>query len=97
MYALDCTYDTIFLHHNGAHGVNSWNWTFEDGDTRNTQSPIKVYSLFGQKTVNLKVSNGVCEAEHTENILLDNTLTAAFTIGTPVLCPLDMATLPTRA
>ncbi|WP_346318968.1 gliding motility-associated C-terminal domain-containing protein [Chitinophaga sp. YIM B06452] len=94
---LDCTYDTIFLHHNGAHGVNSWNWTFEDGDTRNTQSPIKVYSLFGQKTVNLKVSNGVCEAEHTENILLNNTLTAAFTIGTPVLCPLDMATFTNQS
>lgn len=94
---LDCTYDTIFLHHNGAHGVNSWNWTFEDGDTRNTQSPIKVYSLFGQKTVNLKVSNGVCEAEHAENILLNNTLTAAFTIGTPVLCPLDMATFANQS
>ncbi len=94
---LDCTYDTIFLRHNGAHGVNSWNWTFEDGDTRNTQSPIKVYSLFGQKTVSLKVSNGVCEAEHTENILLDNTLTAAFTIGTPVLCPLDMATFTNQS
>ncbi|MBO9150748.1 gliding motility-associated C-terminal domain-containing protein [Chitinophaga sp. GCM10012297] len=89
---LDCVYDTIFLHHDGAHGVNTWNWSFEDGDTRTEQSPVKVYTVFGQKTATLKVSNGVCEAEHTENILLDNTLIAAFTIGTPVLCPLDLAT-----
>ncbi|MGN6508233.1 MAG: gliding motility-associated C-terminal domain-containing protein, partial [Chitinophaga sp.] len=88
---LDCVYDTIFYHHDGAHGVNSWLWAFEDGDTLREQSPIKAYTVFGQKTATLKVSNGVCEAEHTENILLNNTLTAAFTIGTPVLCPLDMA------
>lgn len=88
---LDCVYDTIFLQHNGAHGVNNWQWSFEDGSTMTGQAPEKVYTVFGAKTVTLSVSNGVCQDEHTERILLDNELKADFTINTPVLCPLDMA------
>lgn len=88
---LDCVYDTIFLRHDGAHGVNDWKWSFEDGTSMTGPAPEKVYTVFGMKTVKLTVSNGVCTDEHTRQILLDNELKADFTVNTPVLCPLDMA------
>lgn len=88
---LDCEYDTIFLQHDGAHGVNDWKWSFEDGSVMTGAAPEKVYSVFGMKTVKLVVSNGVCSDEHSRQILLDNELKAEFTVNTPVLCPLDMA------
>jgi len=94
---LDCVYDTIFLEHDGAHGVNNWKWSFEDGTTMTTRAPEKVYTVFGQKTVKLEVTNGVCTDDHTESILLNNTLKAEFLVNTPVLCPLDMASFTNQS
>lgn len=88
---LDCVYDTIFLQHNGAHGANNWRWSFEDGSTLSGQRVEKVYTVFGEKTVRLDVSNGVCVDSSTEKIFLRNTLKAEFEVNTPILCPLDMA------
>lgn len=90
--SLDCVYDTIFLEHDGAHGVTDWQWSFEDNTTATGRTYDKVYTVFGQKTVQLQVTNGVCSATHTEPILLDNVLKAEFAMSVPVLCPLDMAT-----
>lgn len=89
---LDCVYDTIFLEHDGARGVTDWQWSFEDNTTATGRTYDKVYTIFGQKTVQLQVTNGVCSATHTEPILLDNELKAGFAMSVPVLCPLDMAT-----
>lgn len=89
---LDCVYDRIFLEHDGARGVTDWQWSFEDNTSAGGRTYEKVYTVFGQKTVQLQVTNGVCSAQHTEQILLDNELKAAFAMSAAVLCPLDMVT-----
>ncbi|MGX5820381.1 T9SS type B sorting domain-containing protein [Chitinophaga lutea] len=89
--SLDCVFDTIFLQHDGAHGVNSWKWTSDDGLSSQAQNPQLVYTEFGLKNIRLEVTNGVCTDDYSEPILLDNTLKAQFIVQTPILCPLDMA------
>lgn len=89
---LDCDRDTIFLEHDGAHGVTDWQWSFENNTTATGRTYNKVYSVFGQKTITLKVTNGVCSAQHVEPVLLDNELQAGFVMSQDVLCPLDMVT-----
>ena len=38
--------------------INSWSWTFGDGNTSNVQSPVHVYSAAGTYEVCLTVQNG---------------------------------------
>ena len=85
-----CKTDTIVFAHNGDNGVNSWEWTFDDGVKKSSQSTIMYYSVFGDKNVSLVVSNGVCADTVNTVITLDNTLKASF--DAPVdLCPEDVA------
>lgn len=89
---LNCDYDTIALRHNGAHGVNSWRWFYDNNkDSSHRQNPLKIYSKFGMKQVQLIVSNGFCSDTSSQSIDLHNTLEAAFTILSDTLCPNEMA------
>jgi len=87
-----CKTDTVIFSHNGNHGVNNWQWTFDNQTPRDAQSTIMYYSNFGEKAISLIVSNGVCTDSTNATILLDNTLVAAFDVSSD-LCPEDMATI----
>jgi gliding motility-associated-like protein len=88
-----CTADTVYYHHNAAHGVNSWQWAFDDLTYSSLQHPVKTYTTFTDKTVQLIVSNGVCTDSSTTIVHLDNLLDAAFTVSTDSLCPGDAVTI----
>jgi len=94
---LDCEYDTLRLNHPGNNGVNSWQW-YSDGDAFSTeQNPIKAYSIFGQHTIKLTVSNGTCSDSVTTGILLDNELKAEFSASADILCPQDAVTFTNQS
>ena len=86
-----CRSDTVSFHHDGAYGVNSWQWTLDNSIVSSLQNPTYVYSTFGTKQVTLIVSNGQCRDSVTQDVVVSNQpLQAAFTA--PVyLCPEDEA------
>jgi len=85
-----CKNDTLLCFHNGANGVNQWNWNFNNEASSILQNPSHIFTRFGSKQIGLSVSNGVCKDSTAVTILLDNELKAAF--GYPeVLCPEDKA------
>ncbi|WP_231940383.1 T9SS type B sorting domain-containing protein [Filimonas lacunae] len=88
---LHCTIDSVVLSHNGANGVNQWNWYYDGNDSSKLQNPVKVYKVFGTKNIKLVVSNGVCSDSSTRQVVLTNVLKAAFSIQPDTLCPNDQA------
>jgi gliding motility-associated-like protein len=85
-----CKFDTVVFNHNGANGVNQWNWNFSNEGSSTVQNPTYIFRSFGNKTVQLAVSNGICKDTSATTIALDNALKAAF--GYPeILCPEDKA------
>lgn len=87
---LGCVYDTVKYFHNGANGVNSWQWTFDDQPPSTLQNPIVYYTVFGTKETQLIVSNGTCSDTSKATVFLRNTLKAGFE-GTEFVCPNDKA------
>ena len=85
-----CNSDTIAFVHDGANGVNNWNWTFDNSSTSNLQNVINFYSVFGIKQAKLVVSNGVCTDSFTAKIDLGTKLKASFT-APDLICPEDLA------
>lgn len=83
-----CTSDTIFFNFRGSTTFSHLLWTFDNKDTSNTISPVKIYSNYGDKKVNLIVTNDVCTDSVTEIISLGNQLTASFTTQ-DTLCVTD--------
>ena len=86
-----CTWDTIQVAHDGKNGVNQWSWTFEDNFIRTTPSAQVAYNTYGNKKVQLVVSNGFCTDTAVTTLLLDNELKAGIN-GPTVACPLDPVT-----
>ncbi|MES2849567.1 MAG: gliding motility-associated C-terminal domain-containing protein, partial [Bacteroidota bacterium] len=94
---LGCITDIIDYHHDGRNGVNKWLWTFNDGITSTKKDTSISYTVFGNKTAALIVSNGVCSDTSTNSsILLDNELKAVFE-NTAVVCPEDGATFKDKS
>ena len=92
-----CITDVIDYKHNGLNGVNKWLWTFNDGITSTKKDTSISYTVFGNKTATLIVSNGVCSDTSTNSsILLDNELKAVFE-NTAVVCPEDGAIFKDRS
>jgi gliding motility-associated-like protein len=85
-----CSVDSIAFSQYGGNGINQWSWNFADGGTSNLQNPTAYFKTFGNKQINLIVSNGVCSDSATKTINLDNTLKAAFETNN-MLCPEDTA------
>jgi gliding motility-associated-like protein len=83
-----CLRDTILFSHDGAHDVNSWNWTFNSNTTANTQTHIIVFPAASTDTITLLVSNGTCTDTSTQIISLDNEVRASFTMDN-IICPED--------
>lgn len=87
---LGCKTDTIDFLYPDKNGVNQWTWVFDSTDTSHQQNPEKLYTVFGNKTVQLIVSNGVCSDTLSRVIPLDNAINAAFEAPN-ILCPKDAA------
>ncbi len=84
-----CRQDTFSFSHNGAHNVNSWNWTFNNA-TVTTSSHTIVFPATSTNDIQLIVSNGVCKDTASAQIILDNEVKASFTISGDILCPEDL-------
>ena len=85
-----CIQDTVVYSHDGRNGVNTWQWSFENGINSLTKDNSVIYTTFGQKQATLIVSNGVCRDTATQVVLLNNNVTAAFQ-STAIACPGDPA------
>jgi gliding motility-associated-like protein len=71
--------------------VNQWLWEFNGTDVSQAQDPPpQIYTVFGNETVSLKVSNGVCTDSMQAVIALDNSIQAKFE-GPMIMCPKDYA------
>ena len=89
----NCKIYTFMLDHDGAHKVNSWKWTFDDGQKSGLQHLTKVYdNSYGDKTLQLIVSNGLCTDTVVKTAYLTKTLEAAFDVDPGPYCPLDIVT-----
>lgn len=84
----DCRSNALHFSHDGAHNVNSWNWTFNNAVTATTQTHTITFPAASQNTVQLIVSNGVCSDTLTEAVVLDNEVKADFDMP-GILCPED--------
>ncbi|WP_177230595.1 gliding motility-associated C-terminal domain-containing protein [Chitinophaga sp. CF118] len=92
-YTLDknCKIYIFTLNHDGAHKVNSWKWSFDDGEKSSLQNLTKIYdNSFGDKQIQLVVSNGVCSDTVAKNVYLEQTLGAMFDVDPGPYCPLDI-------
>jgi gliding motility-associated-like protein len=91
-----CAQDTILLQNNGGASITSWSWSFDELPGSNLRNPTIIYSQFGDKKIQLAVSNGVC-SDSVENIVsLDNALKADFETQA-LLCPPDKASFVNRS
>lgn len=93
----NCKITTFQFVHDGAHSVNSWKWLFDGTDPRTEQRPVKTYFGFGNKQVDLVVSNGVCRDSVSKIITLESKLVAAFEVDPGPYCPLDVTTITNKS
>jgi gliding motility-associated-like protein len=86
-----CDRDTVIYTHDGRNEVNLWKWNFDKIRSSSQQNPTIFYGSFGQKLIQLIVSNGVCR-DTTEfiPIFLDNEINAAFETSA-FICPNEQA------
>jgi gliding motility-associated-like protein len=85
---LDCRFNTVVFSHDGAHNVNSWNWTFNDSIKATTQNHTIVFPATSTNTIQLVVSNGVCRDTASTTIVMNNEVKADFKMP-DVICPED--------
>ncbi len=73
----------------GSAGLTSWEWDFGDGATSTAQNPFHIYTVSGNYTVTLKVTNaGGCSKVVTKPnyIQVSQGVTVDFTNTTPAQC-----------
>lgn len=83
-----CRENTLNFSHDGAHNVNSWNWTFNTISVA-TQSHTINFPASSTNTVQLIVSNGVCSDTVSKSIVMDNEVKTSFTMP-EIICPEDL-------
>jgi gliding motility-associated-like protein len=78
-----CKMDTVILTHPGGSGINSWQWTFDDGSTATGQTVTKLFPVSTPTVgIQLIVTNGFCSDTVSNSITLGNAFSAAFVIST---------------
>jgi gliding motility-associated-like protein len=82
-----CQRDTLTFSHDGAHDVNSWNWTFNN-TTATTQTHTIIFPATSTNNIKLTVSNGICSDTASDVVVLDNEVRASFTMP-DFICPED--------
>lgn len=82
-----CVMDTLVVSHPGGNGINSWQWTFSDGTVLTGPSVLHEFPVSTvTATVQLVVSNGICNDTLLRSYTLNNAFTAGFTISADTLC-----------
>ncbi|MDP4260882.1 MAG: gliding motility-associated C-terminal domain-containing protein [Bacteroidota bacterium] len=85
---LDCRLNTVLFSHDGAHNVNSWNWTFNDSIKASTQNYTIVFPATSTNNIQLIVSNGVCRDTSNTTLVMNNEVKAGFNMP-DIICPED--------
>ncbi len=85
---MGCRMDTLTFSHDGAHGVTKWNWLFNGTETATTPSHSLIFPATSTNTIQLIVTNGVCLDTSAISLVLDNEVTANFTMPA-IICPED--------
>jgi gliding motility-associated-like protein len=86
--ALGCRNDTLTCSHDGANGVNSWNWLFNNSTTATTPSHTIAFPASSSNSIQLIVSNGTCADTALTTVVLDNEVKAGFDLPATI-CPED--------
>ncbi len=86
-----CRTDTVKYFNNGGTSITSWSWTFDSVLTSSQQNPVMYYSVYGDKNVQLSVTNGFCSDTVSTAFYLDHDSLRAVMSGPPVFCPDDVA------
>lgn len=63
--------DTVVTFTNTSVGATSSSWSFGDGNTSTTNSPVHNYSAAGTYTVTLTTTNGTCDATYTFDVTVE--------------------------
>jgi gliding motility-associated-like protein len=84
---LGCRTNTVTFSHNGANGVNAWNWVFNNV-TASSQTHTIQFPATSTNNISLAVSNGVCRDTASLILIMDNEVKAGFTMDN-IICPED--------
>jgi gliding motility-associated-like protein len=85
---LGCLTNTVTFSHNGAHEVNTWNWTINGGPPVTTRTHSVIFSSASTNSVQLYVSNGTCSDTASAVIIFNNEVKASFEMDN-IICPED--------
>lgn len=88
---LGCLENQYLFSHDGAHGVNQWNWTI-NGTGITTQTHTATFPAISNNSVQLIVSNGTCSDTSSLQLDLNNEVRASFTMP-DIICPEDLLTV----
>ena len=87
----NCTNDIVELLTAGGNGITQWTWLVDGIPASNLQNTTLTYSSYGNKTIQLAVTNGFCTDTVTHIIdFPHDTLEARFN-GPALYCPNDVA------
>ncbi len=92
----DCDNNIVTFTHPGGNGINSWTWSTGGGNAGDQPVLIQQFPAAGPQTVALTVSNGVCHAQHSETIDLDNKVLVDFELPA-FACPDDSVVFINRS
>ena len=82
-----CVMDTLVVAHPGGNGINSWEWTFSDGVVLTGPSVFHEFPVSTvTASVQLVVSNGICNDTISRTYTLNNAFTPGFTISADTIC-----------
>ncbi|MBN2614788.1 MAG: PKD domain-containing protein [Bacteroidales bacterium] len=72
---------------NGGSAINSWHWTFGDGDSANVQNPMHTYAYPGSYPITLYIQNTDGCRDTVQRVMVMDTLPAVdFTMSTDTVC-----------
>lgn len=82
-----CVTDTLVVSHPGGNGIISWQWTFSDGTVLTGPSVFHEFPVSTvMASVQLVVSNGICNDTISRSYTLNNAFTPGFTISADTIC-----------
>ena len=87
--ALGCSADTINITYLQKNGVNAWIWNVDSVSASPSLSPSLIENVFGLKTIQHIVTNGLCSDTVAVTVNLDNAFKASFQAPGEV-CPKDL-------
>ncbi len=93
---LGCRINTLTFMHDGAHGVDQWNWVINNTTQVFTQTTTQSFSSTSNNTIKLTVSNGVCSDSTSEVLTFNNEVKADFDMP-DILCPEDALTVTDKS